>query len=96
MQKSVCKQHFFGYQNTKGVTLIDKVQLGLSQLCKHKFKYNFQNLSVSFVVAANSLNHFSFSCHNYTEERPFLLNKIRNINLKILESTDSRIRKTLQ
>ena len=92
-----CKRTFansiFGYQKSIGITLIHRVQLGTSQLCEHKPKHNFQNFSVNLAVTANSFSRLSFSCDIYTEERPVLLNKIRNINFNILESTNSRMRK---
>ena len=83
-----------GCHNPIGVNLLTSLRLELSHLCEHRFKHSFQdtlNPSCSCGKEVKTTFHFLFSCLNYSDERLTLLNKIRNINPIILESTNSQI-----
>ena len=84
----------FGCQNRIGVKLLARLLLGLSHLRKHKFKHSFQdtlNPLCSWGKQVETTFHFLLSCPNYFDERLTLLSRLRNINLNILENTNSPI-----
>ena len=84
----------FGCHNPIGLKLLTRLQLGLSRLCKHKFKHSFQdtlNPLCSYGKEVETTFHILLSCPNYSDERLTLLNKIRNINPNILENIKSRL-----
>ena len=73
----------FNCHNPKGIKLLSRLRLGLSHLREHKFKHNFQD----------SLNPFC-NCGK-GEERLALLNTIKNIDMSILQQSDSKFTSVL-
>ena len=73
----------FNCHNPKGIELLSRLRLGLSHLREHKFKHNFQD----------SLNPFC-NCGK-GEERLALLNTIKNIDMSILQQSDSKFTSVL-
>ena len=84
----------FGCHNPLGVKLLTRLRLGLSHLREYNFKHSFQNTYNPLCSCGKEVEttfHFFLSCRNYSDERLTLLSKIRNINLNILENTNSQI-----
>ena len=74
------------------------LRLGLSYLCKHKFKNSFQDCLSPLCLCGNdteTFSHFLLHCLTYSNERMTLLNKIKNINYGILKLSDTIMIKTL-
>ena len=84
----------FIWHNPLGLKLFTRVRLGLCQLQKHKFKNSFSktlNPVSSCGKEVETTFHFLLSCTNYSDKRLTFLIKIRKINPKILENTNSQI-----
>ena len=84
--------------NPKGIRLLTRLCLGLSHLCKHKFKYSFQDCLNPLCFCGNEIKtstHYLLHCPTYTKERMTLLNKIESINCGILEFSDAVVTKIL-
>ena len=80
--------------NPKGIQLLTRLRLGLSDLCDHKFKHNFQdtlNRICNYSEDIETSCHYLFYCSLYTNERLALLNIIQGIDNSILELADSHI-----
>ena len=74
------------------------IRLGLSHLCKHKFKQSFQDCLNPLCLCGNEIEtstHYLHHCPGYTNEGLTLLNKIKSINCSILESSDVAVTKIL-
>ena len=84
----------FNCHNARGIKLLSRLRLGLSHLREHKFKHSFQDSLNPFCSCgkgeAEISSHYLLHCSNYLEERLALLNTIRNIDMSILESSDSK------
>ena len=69
-------------------------RLGLSHLREHKFKHSFQDSLNLFCNCGKgeveTRSHYLLHCSNYSEERLGLLNTIRNIDMSILQPSDSK------
>ena len=51
----------YNYHNPKRIRLVTRLRLGLSHLCKHKFKYSFQNCLNPLCLCGNNVeasSHF--------------------------------------
>ena len=89
---------FFNCCNLKEIRLITRLQLELSHLREHKFKYNFQNCLnqlCSCGLSIESTSHFLLHCPIFHDKRHTLLSTLNNIDSKILESNDSYLTQTL-
>ena len=73
----------FNCDKPRGIKLLSRIRLGLSHLREHKFKHSFQD----------SLNPFC-GCGK-DEERLALLNTINNIEMSILQQSDSKFTRVL-
>ena len=72
--------------------------MGLSHLCYHKFKYNFQdslNPLCNCGLISESTSHYLLRCPLFVEERKTFLSKTKSINHKFLEQDDSALTQTL-
>ena len=90
---------FFGCHNLVGVKLVYARHLKLSHRCKQNFQQIFQENLNPFCICGKedeTTSHFLLSCPNYSDGRSTLLSKTKNINLNILEKTNSRITQFLQ
>ena len=84
--------------NLKGIKVLTRLRLGLSHLHEHKFKHNFQDCLNPLCLCGNEIEtstHYLLHCPTYTNERFTLLNKIKSINCRILESRDAVVTKTI-
>ena len=83
---------FFNCCNLKEIRLITRLRLEVSHLCEHKFKYNFQNCLNPLCSCGSSMestSHFLLHCPIFHDKRHTLLSTLKNIDCKILESTNS-------
>ena len=78
---------FFDIHNPKGIKLITKLRLHLSNLREYKFKHNFQNTV--------STNHFFLHCPFFINERRTLPSTIYTLDSKLLDCTDYDLTQTL-
>ena len=88
----------FNCHNPRGVKLLTRLILGLSHLCKHKFKHGFQDSLNPICSCGNdieTLAHFLLHCPHYSHERSTFLNTIRNINRHILDKNNFPITEIL-
>ena len=84
--------------NPKGIRLLTRLRLGLSHLCKHKFKHSFQDWFNPLCFCGNEIEtytHYLLHCPTYTNERMILLNQIKNTNCSILEFSNAVVTKIL-
>ena len=84
----------FNYHNPKAIKLLSRLRLGLSHLREHKFKHSFQDSLNLFCSCGKceveSSSHYLLHCSNYSEEQSALLNTIKNIDMSILQQSDSK------
>ena len=80
--------------NPRGIKLLSRLRLGLSDLREHKFKHSFQDSINPFYCRGKgeveSSSHYLLHCSYYSEERLALLNTIKNIDMSILQQDDSK------
>ena len=89
----------FNYHNPRGIKLLSRLRLGLSHLREHKFKHSFQDSLNPFCSCGKgeveTSSHYLLHCSNYSEERLALLNTIKNIDMSILQQSDSKFTSVL-
>ena len=81
----------YNCHNSKRLTFITRLRLGLSHLRERKFKHSFQdttNIVCSCWLDIESSEQFLLHCHQFVNERCTLLSTISNINYKLLKNTD--------
>ena len=84
--------------NSKGIRLLTRLCLGLSQLRKHKFKHSFQECLNPLCFCGKETEtstHYPPHCPTYTSKRIALLNKIKSINFSTLKFSDAFVTKIL-
>ena len=83
----------FNCHNPRGIKLLSRLRLGLRHLREHKFKYSFQDSLNPFYSfgkgEVETSSHYLLHCSNYSEEQLALLNTIRNIDMLVLQLSDS-------
>ena len=76
----------FGIHNPFRLQLLTRLQMGLSDLNKHKFKYNFHDF-LNPLCACNlepqTTSYYLFRCRLFQTERKTLLNDIKEIDENI-------------
>ena len=77
--------------NPKGIQLLTRLRLGLSQIRDHKFKHNTLNPICKCGEDIETSCHYLLRCSLYTNERLGPLNVIQGIDNRILELTDFHI-----
>ena len=89
----------FNCHNPREIKLLSWLRLGLSHLREHKFKHSFQDSLNPFCSCGKgeveTSSHYLLHCSNYSEERLALLNTIRNIDMSILQLSDSKFTSVL-
>ena len=95
------KRHFtnstFHCHKPNGLKLITRLGLGLSHLQFHKFKYSFQD-TLNPICNCGTIEptiHYLLHCHNFSDERLTLFNKLHSIDENILSKCDSNVSKVL-
>ena len=89
----------FNCHNPRGIKLLSRPRLGLTNLREHKFKHSFQDSFDPFCscgkVEVETSSHYLLHCSNYSDERLALLNTIRNIDMSILQLSGSKFTRIL-
>ena len=89
----------FNCHNPKGIKLLSRLRLGLSHLREHKFKHSFQDSLNPFCFCGKgeveTSSHYLLYCSHYSNERLALLNAIKNIDMSILQQSDSKFTSVL-
>ena len=88
----------FNCHSPNRIKLITRLKLGLSQLCEHKFRHNFQeniNPLRSCWEDIEATIHYLPLCPNYLEERRALLDNLQSIAENIHVKNDSQISELL-
>ena len=63
------RNSIYNCHNPKGFRLITRLHLGLSHLCKHKFKHSFQDCLNPFCLCRSDIekpSHFLLQCPTYS------------------------------
>ena len=84
--------------NPKGIRILTRLRLGLSDLREHRFKHSFQDSLNPLCFCGNEIEtstHYLLHCTTDTNQTVILLNKIKSINCSILEFSDAVVTKTL-
>ena len=87
----------FNCHNPKELKFITRLRLGLSHLCYHKFKHNFQdslNPPCNCGLLAETTSHYHLHCPLFAYERKTFLSNIKSINHQFLEQNDSALTQT--
>ena len=86
-----CSYLLFDCHNPIGIKYITRIQLELSHLREHKFKYSFQDTFNPICNCSNdvesAINVF-IHCPLYSKERHPLLSSLVNIDHTLLDNTD--------
>ena len=89
----------FNCHNPKGIKLLSRLRLVLSHLRENKFKHSFQDSLNPFCSCGKgeveTSSHYLLYCSNYSKERLALLNAIKNIDMSILQQSDSKFTSVL-
>ena len=89
----------FNCDKPRGIKLLSRIRLGLSHLREHKFKHSFQDSLNPFCSCGKgeveTSSHYLLHCSNCSEEQFTLLNTIRNIDMSILQLSDSKFTSVL-
>ena len=89
----------FNCHNPRGIKLLSRLRLGLSHLREHKFKHSFQDSLNPFCSCGKgeveTSSHYLLHCSKCSEEQFTLLNTIRNIDMSILQLSDSKFTSVL-
>ena len=87
--------NIFNWHNLKGIKLLS----WLSHFRDHNLKHNFQDFLNPFGSygkgKVETSSHNLLHCSNYSEERVALLNTIKNIDMSILQQSDSKFASVL-
>lgn len=79
----------FNCHNPKGIKLLSRFHLR-----EHKFKHRFQDsLNAFFSYGKDEVetsSHYQRDCSNYSDKLLALLNTIKNIDMHILQQSDSK------
>ena len=88
----------FEINNPYGLKLLTRLRLGLSHLCYHKFRHNFQGCINPICVCGLEIEtstHFLLHCPFFQCARQPLLTNIKKIDESILKKHDKLITNTL-
>ena len=95
----------FNINDTKGLKLLTRLQLGLSHLGDHKFRHNFQDCVSPMCYCGQDIEttgqdietatHFLLHCCNHHCARKTLFHKINQVSGPVSRQSDSAITKIL-
>ena len=88
----------FNRHSPKGIKLITRLKLGLSNLGEHKFRDSFQDTLNPICSCGDDIEttiHYLLHCPNYLDERRTLLDNLQSIGEKIHDKNDSQISELL-
>ena len=82
----------------KGIKLLTRLRVGFSHLKEHKFRHNFEDTINPLCSCGNiveSTKHFFLHCTQFSNQRLTLINKIKDIEKRIFDKSDSLLTQTL-
>ena len=88
----------FNCHSPKRIKLITRLRLGLSHLCEHKFRHNFQDIPHPICSYGDDIKttiNYLLHCPNYLDERRTLLDNLQSIGENIHDKNDSQISELL-
>ena len=88
----------FNCHSPKGIKLITRLRLGLSHLCEHKFRHNFQDTLNPICSCGDDIEttiHYLLHCPDYLDERRTLLDNLQSTGENIHDKNDSQISELL-
>ena len=88
----------YNCHNPKGIKLLTRLRVGLSHLCKHKFKQSFRdtpNLICNCGKDNETISHYLLHCPDYLQERKTLLNTISCIVSNIFDFNNDQLTEVL-
>ena len=89
----------FNCHNPREIKDLSQLRLGLSHLREHKLKHSFQDSLNLFCSCGKgevgNSSHYLLHCSNYSDERMYLLNTIKNIDMSTLQQSDSKFTRVL-
>ena len=85
----------YSINDSKGLTLLTRLRLGLSHLGDHKFRHKFP-YCVSPMCSCETTTHFLLHCPNHNCARKTLFHKINQVSGNNLRQIDSAITKILR
>ena len=86
------------YHSPKVIKLITRLRLGLSHLCEHKFRHNFQDAFNPICSCGDDIEttiHYLLHSPNYLDERRTLLDNLQSIGENIHDENHSQISELL-
>ena len=89
---------FFNCHNLKGIQLFTRQHNGLSNLREDKFKHSFQDSLYPICgcgTDVESYPHFSAHFPQFQNKRLILLSTVKNIDIKLLGYSNSRLTQIL-
>ena len=89
----------FNCHNPREIKDLSQLRLGLSHLREHKLKHSFQDSLNLFCSCGKgeveASSHYLLHCSNYSGKRLSLLNTIKNIDMSIIQQSDSKFTRVL-
>ena len=88
----------YNINDSKGLTSLTRLRLGLSHFGDHKFRHNFQDCVSPMCSCGQDIEtttHFLLHCPNHRCARKTLFHKINQVSGNILRQSDSTIKKIL-
>ena len=93
-----CANSIIDIHTPLGIKLLTRLRLGLSHRHEHKFRHCFQNTWSSLCECDKDTEptmHFILHCTEFLTPRQSFLQKIRNIDNKILSKSKTQLTQTI-
>ena len=88
----------YNINDSKGLTLLTRLRLGINDLGDHKFRHNFQDCVSSMCSCGQDIEtttHFLLHCPNHHCARKTFFHKVNQVSGNILRQSNSAITKIL-
>ena len=88
------RKAFYNCYNPKGIKLLTRLRVGLSQFREHKFKHSFQDTLNPICNCGKDIettSHYLLHCLDYLQERKALLNTISCIVPNIFDFNNDHL-----
>ena len=89
------QSNIYSIFDEKGLKLLTRLRLGLSNLNEHKFRHNFQdclNPLCSCSLEIDNTSHYLLHCHHFSNRRIDLMNNVNSI-IPNFESMNDNMKK---
>ena len=90
--------NIFNVHNAKRIKLLTRLRVGFCHLKEGKFQHNFEDAVNPFCSCRNfveSITHVFLHCSHFSNQRLTLINKIKDIDNRIFDKSNSLITQTL-